>query len=153
MGTVFPSKRDAWLVVTLWLGAVAMLVGAVAVLVAPGAGAIGAAVAAFFVANAGFMLWVLYGTRYEFGTAELVARCGPFRWRIPLGGIRSVTPSNNPLSSPATSLDRLSVRYASARGRSRRILLSPEDKPGFLEALAMRCPQLERAGDRLVPRG
>ena len=68
------------------------------------------------------------------------ARC------VPLGEIESVTPSRNPLSSPACSLDRLHVRY---RGSKRGVLISPDDKAGFLHELVMRCPDLRLSGGRV----
>lgn len=55
---------------------------------------------------------------------------GPFRFKIPLRQIESVRASKSPLSSPALSLDRLVIRY----GR-RRIMVSPADKMGFLNAI------------------
>ena len=98
-------------------------------------------------AAAGFMLWVLYGTSYTLTKSELLIRCGPFRMRFPLADVESVTPTRNPLSSPACSLDRLSIR---GRAKRRRVLISPEPKDRFLMELAKRCPGLRLAGDRLV---
>ena len=45
--------------------------------------------------------------------------------------ITSVRRTRNPLSSPALSMDRLSIRY----GKGRRIMISPADQAGFLEAI------------------
>jgi hypothetical protein len=79
-------------------------------------------------------------------------RGGPFRWRIPLAAIVSVTPTRNPLSSPACSLDRLRITHRGPRGE-RGLLVSPASKTGFLDALARRCPELSRTTDGLAPRG
>ena len=97
---------------------------------------------AFLGATFAFTIWVVYGTRYGFFRNALVIRSGPFKWRVPLGDIEWVRPSRNPLSSPATSLDRLQVRYG-----KRSVLISPEDKAGFLRALVARAHQLEVVGD------
>ncbi len=96
---------------------------------------------------AAFMIWVLYSTDYTLNQKELLIRCGPFRYRVRLGEIDSVTPSRNPLSSPACSLDRLLVTWSDGR---KKILISPSRKSEFLQELNRRCEQLTRKGDGLV---
>ena len=76
-------------------------------------------------------LWVLFGTHYTFQDDLLIVRGGPFRWRINVGTITSVTATNNPLSSPALSLDRLRIEHANGRA----VMISPKDREGFLEEL------------------
>jgi hypothetical protein len=95
----------------------------------------------------GLMLWVVYGTSYTLEEKELLIRCGPLRYRVPLAEIDSVTPSRNPLSSPAGSLDRIQVRWSSGE---RSLLISPEPRAAFLEELARLCPQLHFDGSTLV---
>ena len=56
---------------------------------------------------------------------------GPFRWRVPIADIQSVTPTRSLWSAPALSLDRLRINY----GNGRCILVSPADKQGFMEAI------------------
>ena len=87
-------------------------------------------------------LHVLYATEYVFEGDALRIRASLFRWTVPLAAIESVEPTSNPLSSPAVSLDRLLIRYG-----DKRIMISPEDKVGFLHTLALRAPHLEIAGD------
>lgn len=141
---VFPSKRDAWLTAVIWAGAVACVLGAATILGAKGP--LGAKLALGVVPAliAPFMLWVLYGTHYTFSDGVLVIRSGPLRYRVPLEEVVSVTPSRNPLSSPALSLDRIQVVY----GR-RKILISPAPRSEFLEVMARHAPQLVRRGDTL----
>ncbi len=148
--TGFPSKRDAWLVLFIWAGAILAVVGAVAQFDSRAPLLVRALLLVVLLAAAAFMLWVLYGTAYAVGRDELLVRCGPFRFKVRLGDIESVTPSRNPLSSPACSLDRLYIRL---RGSRVGLLVSPEDKRGFLAALVERCPHLALAGDRVVGRG
>jgi hypothetical protein len=45
--------------------------------------------------------------------------------------ITAITPTSNPLSSPALSLDRLRIDY----GKGRSVMISPRDKQGFLGAM------------------
>ena len=85
---------------------------------------------------------------YEIGPTELLVRSGLLRYHVPLDGIESVRPSHNPLSSPAMSLDRLRIDYR-VKGHKRVILISPADKSGFLDQLALAAPGLVREGDSL----
>ncbi len=145
----FRSKRDAWIVILIWAGVLLTLVAGFAQLSHPATPLSKALVLTAALAIAGFMLWVLYGTWYEFSGKTLLIRSGPFWFRVPLNEIDGVEPTRNPLSSPACSLDRLMIRY---RDGKRRIMISPHDKVGFLRALANRCAHLERDANGLTRR-
>lgn len=151
MADGFPSKRDGWLVAVIWLSGVLLLGTAWIPLANPVLGALRVPVALLHVLGAGFGFWVMYGTGYRFEDRALLVSSGPFRWRIALDAIRAVTPTHDPRSSPACSLDRLRIAYVGTRG-DRALMVSPADKPGFLAALASRCPQLSLVADRLVAR-
>jgi hypothetical protein len=139
----FSSKRDAWLIAVVWAAQATILWAMAMTAMDPDASLAFKFVMVLALAGTfGFTIWVVYGTRYGFSRDRLVIRSGPFKWRVPLSDIDSVRPSRNPLSSPATSLDRLHVRYG-----KRSVLISPEDKPGFLRALVARAPELEIVGD------
>lgn len=127
---VFPSRIDAWLAVVLLL---AMAAALASVFVSAGAGTLVGWTAAVFTAliGIGLPLWLLLATRYTLQGDALLVQSGPFRWRVPLAEIRSVTPTNNPLSSPALSLQRLRIDY----GRGRWLMISPRDREQFLQAL------------------
>jgi hypothetical protein len=144
--TVYPTKRDAWLVALLWAAALVMLLAAGNLRQAPELIALRLMRSALLVAMAGFVLWVLYTTRYTLTEHDLLVRSGPFRWTVPLDSITEVFPTHNPLSSPACSLDRLHIRYHGSRWG---IMISPLDKEGFLEALLARSPGLKREGKRV----
>jgi len=148
--SIYPSKRDRWLEIVVWMASLLSIgagLSSFALRAGPG---ISLLLMALCLAAGAFMLWSFYGTNYTLLADRLVVRSGPFRFRVLLAEITSIAPSRNPISSPACSLDRLEIRY---RGGRSRILISPEDKPGFLEALALRCEGLVRLGDRLVLRG
>ncbi|MFT4100798.1 MAG: PH domain-containing protein [Burkholderiaceae bacterium] len=125
--TVYNSKIDAWLLVVL-LGAMAMSIHA-------SAEVLSARPATWwlllFTAVLGIVLpiWLLFGTRYILQPDRLTIRCGPFKWRVPVSDITSVTPTRNPLSGPALSLDRLQIDY----GTGKSILISPRDKERFIK--------------------
>ena len=127
MATVHRSKADTWLVAVLAFAIVASIFAAIKVL---SVGSLAAwAVAAFIaIIGAGLPLWLLFSTRYTLGHSELVVQSGPFKWRILVADITSVTPSNNPLSSPALSLDRLRIDY----GRGSSLMISPSNKDQFV---------------------
>jgi hypothetical protein len=145
--THFPSKRDAWLSIVLWVAAAACVLAGVVNLTAAPIRVGSVSVLIVLCGVAGLILWILYGTHYRFSGETLDIRSGPFRFRVPLGEVVSVEPSRNPLSGPACSLDRLLIRY----GR-REILVSPEDRLAFLDALATRGSRLVRDGDRIIKR-
>lgn len=146
--TRFPSKRDMWLTILLWVAAAGCVAGGVSQL-ASGANIVARVLILVMLLGAAILvLWILYGTHYTFAEDKLVIRSGPFRFRVPLSEVISAEPSNNPLSSPACSLDRLLIRYG-----HRRILVSPERRAEFLETLSRRGSDLVLRGDRVVKAG
>jgi hypothetical protein len=127
MTTTYPSKIDWWLAAILASGMVACIYGSLHVFLAapPGAGWVLLPTVGLGV---GLPLWLLLGTRYTLEPTQLLIRSGPFRWRVPVADITRITPTSNPLSSPALSLDRLRIEY----GRGSAIMISPRDKERFL---------------------
>lgn len=147
--TVYPSKRDPWLAVVLWISVATMLFGAWVVWQVPGRSPYQLAWTAVFLLFAGFIVWILHGTRYELRDEALVIRAGPFRWGRSVHAIREVRPTRNPLSSPALSLDRLAIRF---RGHRLPVMISPLRREEFLADLLTRAPHLVRRDDRLAER-
>lgn len=127
MATVYRSKIDAWLLAVL---ALAMAVSLVVTFMTFSAGSpVAWLVAAVTVGiGVGLPLWLLLSTRYTLEPRRLVVQSGPFKWHIAVADITSITPSSNPLSSPALSLDRLRIDY----GRSRSLMISPRNKDQFV---------------------
>ena len=77
------------------------------------------------------VLWTLLSTYYTIDERNLTVRSGPMRWVIALSQIESVTPTRDARSGPALSLDRLRICY----GGGRQMLISPQDKEGFIRDL------------------
>ena len=144
---VFESKRDAWITVLIWVGALGCLFAGSAQLSSAASLPMRLAMLVLFGSAAAFMLWVFHDIRYTLTDEDLLIRCGPLRYRVPLARIDSVTPSRNPLSSPAASLDRLLIKWNDGR---KRVLISPSLKADFLRELNGVCPQLKPDGDALV---
>lgn len=142
----FPSKRDTWIVVVLWI-AVVMMGGAAIRLMSGGAPPVHAIIVSLVTLSiGGFTLSLLYGTRYIVKDSLLTIRAGPLRWRVEVASIRSIRPSDDPISSPACSLDRLEIAY----GDNQTILVSPEDREGFLAEMMRVQPALIREGAELA---
>lgn len=141
----YRSKVDGWLVPLLGVPPVASV--AVTILLlrvgTPAESLVGfgsmLAVVALYV---GLVFPMKYGMDDEF----LHVRFGLCRRRIRLADITDVRPTNNPLSSPALSLDRLQVRFGS--GLWGALMISPAERGEFLDELARRAG-LRREGSRL----
>jgi hypothetical protein len=107
-----------------------------------------------------FNLWALYSAAYEIRQPHLLISFGLFRWRIPLAAITEVRPKQGFSSdwgwSVALSLDRLVIKYRKTNGRAAfPVIISPENKFGFMLELAEAVPALEACTDgalRLPPR-
>lgn len=130
MVTVYRSKTDAWLVALLAAAMAVSLYAAFAVVSAgsPSTWWVAALTAGLGV---GLPLWLLLSTHYTLESRQLIVRSGPLKWRIALADITAITPTSNPLSSPALSLDRLRIDY----GVGRSLMVSPRDKAQFLRAI------------------
>ena len=142
----YRSQVDAWLVPVLCLPPVVSL---------------GLTVRALVRANSIDLTWsllalgvvvLIYGglvfpMRYLVGEGRLEVRSGFHRQRIPLAEIQRVTPTRNPLSSPALSLNRLEIRWGP--GVFQAVMISPTTREGFLAHLATEAG-LVREEDRWI---
>jgi hypothetical protein len=143
---VYRSKKDLWLFGLVWCAVLAPLAAGLFNVLG------GNAEVGWHLIRVGFVvaaavLFTTYPLDYEIAAGELVARSGFMRWRVPLSSIQEVSPSRNPASAPAWSLDRLRVEYLKG-GSARTLYVSPEDKAAFLRDLADSTPGLELRGER-----
>jgi hypothetical protein len=145
----FPSKRDLWLEIVLWIAAVALAYASIDIARSPTPAAFKALFLVICVPSAILLPWILYGTSYALTQEALLIRCGPFRYRAPVRAIQEVVPSRNPLSSPACSLDRLHIKFEGSRFG---ILISPVEKRSFLQELVRVNPNLSLQGDSVLRR-
>ena len=134
MEHVFKSKIDRWLVVLPIVPAVIIVV--VSGEVFSGSSHLSAAGIALLaiplVLGAGLPLWLFLSTSYAVDPVNLTVRCGPVTRVVPLQSITRVVALRSIESAPALSLDRLVIEY----GVRQHVVISPKDKPGFLEAMA-----------------
>ncbi|GAB4277589.1 MAG: hypothetical protein Kow0056_09190 [Coriobacteriia bacterium] len=147
--TWFPSKVDWWLGVLLAVAPGICVYILLASLVTSDQEGITAGLTSCAFIGAIYLLLVI-PVRYGIGPDTLIIRFGVVRQQVRLGDIVEVKPTNNPLSSPALSLDRLAVR--TGKGPFRTTMISPDERDTFLAMLAT-AAGLEREGDRLVRSG
>lgn len=127
----FKSKVDRWILVLILLVIVMQVVAITAAVREAGEPGMITSLILVMIGVVALMAWLLLGTHYTVDRGYVRIVSGPFRWKVPIDAITSVRRTRNPLSSPALSLDRLSIRY----GKRRRIMISPADQAGFLEAI------------------
>ncbi len=141
--SVYPSLRDTWLIVVLHLASVSMLFAALVPFFTETPLVMKIMVTGLMFASIFFVQWTLWRTRYSLLQRMMLIECGPFHYRVKYSEITSVHPTNNPLSSPALSLNRLLIHH---RGRRFGIMISPINPEEFLQELVSRDPGLEING-------
>lgn len=94
----------------------------------------------FLVALWIFILYLFNSTIYRIENGIIVTKVGPFRYpNIPINSIYEISRSRSFLAAPAASLDRLEIKY----GKYQSLLVSPQDKKAFIEALRAINPTIE----------
>ncbi|TDQ78094.1 PH domain-containing protein [Sphingobacterium yanglingense] len=82
----------------------------------------------------------LLNTRYTIEENTLKIRSGIFYKKdLAIDSIRKIVETNNMISSPAASLDRLELFYNSFDS----VLISPKDKAGFIRTIQAINPEVE----------
>ncbi len=148
---VYRSKKDWWLVALVWVGVLIPFAIGIYILIARGGNNLAGWTLLVISTFAGALVLLLtYPLYYEITASKLIVRCGVVvRREIPLSSIVEAQPTRNPLSAPAWSLDRLQIDYKK-ESRVSSVLISPQDKRGFLRELASRAGGLEVSGWRVV---
>jgi hypothetical protein len=129
----FDSKRDAWLILLL-RGLPVVILAVLAIgwdARHRGMGGPIAGLVILILFELFFFEPIFRSTYYLIDGDTLLIRSSFLKWRVPIARILSVTPTRNAMSSPALSLDRLAILYDDGK----RILVSPQDKRSFIEAL------------------
>lgn len=133
----FKSRIDRWIYAVLVLSLVVdVALLAIVVVVVPDPVVVTLVVIGLL-ATAALIGSILMSTHYTVDKEFLRIVSGPFRFRVRLDDIHSVKATRNPLSSPALSMDRLMIRY----GKNRRVMVSPNDRRGFLKAIGMQLEE------------
>jgi hypothetical protein len=90
----------------------------------------------------GFILWIWYGTFYEFKQTYLLVKMGPFFERIPYSKITSARKFRSMVSSMALSNEMIELRHGKnyITGTT---YISPKDRDGFIEQLKFRSTGID----------
>lgn len=135
MKTVFPSKKGLELIIPLVL--VFTFIGYQAYKEPKIVGII------IILLIIGFFVHLFVSTYYVVDGDRLYIKCSIF-YNVSIGvnSILKISETNNPMSSPATSLDRLEIVYKKGEF-SNSILISPKDKKGLIDLLLKQNPNIE----------
>lgn len=88
-----------------------------------------------------FILHLFTSVRYIIKGDLLHIKCSILiNEKIKIADIKSVTKTNNPLSAPALSLDRLEIKYG---GKFNYTLVSPKDREDFVNSLLEVNPDIK----------
>lgn len=90
-----------------------------------------------------FLLWLWFGTYYEFCAEYLYCRSGPFAEKIKYDNIKYLGLSENWLSSMALSSQRIEIRQHGKGYITGTTMISPENREIFLEQLRILCSNLD----------
>lgn len=87
-----------------------------------------------------FVMHLFLTTNYTIEGDQLLIKSGfLFRKTVPIPSIRKIRETNNPLSAPATSLDRLEIVF----GKYESVLISPKQKLEFIKHIQSINPAVE----------
>lgn len=134
----FRSKIDVWLGGVIVFGILASGAVGIGLLFHRGL----AALAIIPLLTAGLPVWLLVDTWYGISQTHLIVHSGPSRTTVPISSIRTIRPTRTVLSAPALSLDRLEVTHDGGR-----LVISPADKAGFIQALKERHARIDGLRD------
>lgn len=87
-----------------------------------------------------FITHTFITTYYTIDNNLLIIKCGfLYKTTIDIQQIRKIRETNNPISSPATSIDRLEIFYE----KNGSVLISPKHKMQFINELKSLNPDIE----------
>jgi hypothetical protein len=90
-----------------------------------------------------FIAFIFLTTYYQIEGNTLKIRCGlTLNLKIDIGSIKRISETNNPLSSPATSIDRLELKFLK-NGKIDTVMISPKDKSGFIKMVTAINPAID----------
>ena len=83
---------------------------------------------------------MFYNTTYTITKTELKIKCGFISYKpISINSIKKIERSNNIISSPAASFDRIEIKYS----KFEEIIISPKNKVQFAKDLVNQNPAIE----------
>lgn len=91
-----------------------------------------------------FLLWIYFGTYYEFREEYLFCKSGPFFEKIKYDNIKSIKLTQNLFSSMALSSKRIEIRQHGKGYILGTTFISPMNRQEFINELIKRCKNLEK---------
>jgi hypothetical protein len=131
--TVYKSKQSPGLIIP-----VALIIGAVSVLLLQSEQSwTGFLIMLPVIA---FIVHMFLATKYTIAGTLLNIRCGlMYHKQIDINTVRKIAETNNPLSAPAPSLDRLEISF----GNYESVMISPRQKNEFISEMIAVNPNIE----------
>jgi hypothetical protein len=87
---------------------------------------------AFLIPISAFVTYTIFSIYYTIDGEKLIIKCGfLYNISIEINSIKKITETNNPISSPASSLDRIELVF----NKRDRVMISPKHKLEFIEDL------------------
>ena len=96
---------------------------------------------AVYILTIAVIWWPVFNTRYIIENEALIIHSLFLKWYIPLKNIQNISKTNNSISSPALSLDRLKIEYMKD-GKIKQVLVSPRDQQAFRQAVEVGRTQI-----------
>ncbi|HWQ88386.1 MAG TPA: PH domain-containing protein [Desulfitobacteriaceae bacterium] len=90
------------------------------------------------------IMWIYFGTYYEFRENYLYCKSGPFFEKIPYDKIKSARLSQNILSSMALSSKRIEIRQHGKGYILGTTMISPINREEFLAQLIKKCRYIDQ---------
>lgn len=91
-----------------------------------------------------FIMWIYFGTYYEFREDYLYCKSGPFSEKINYQKIKSIKQSQNMLSSMALSKNRIEITQHGKGYITGTTFISPINREEFMQELVGRCKNLDK---------
>lgn len=132
----FPSKRDRWMTVILWLFAIMFIVPPIffpelGVWMVPEFLDQQWIRNIFLLPIGFFLIWIWFKTGYTIERDIFTIQYGPYKKRIKIEEIHSIRETRNPFTAPALSMEKLEIHYASHHF----VVISPENQTAFCHQL------------------
>jgi hypothetical protein len=94
----------------------------------------------FLIIIFGLITHMFFTTEYTIEENKIKIKCGFFTYKpIAISDVREITKSNNIISSPAASFDRIEIKY----GKFEELIISPKNKFEFAQYLTNLNPKIK----------
>lgn len=140
----FPSKKDIWLTITLWLAAFLFIIPPIffpdfGVWMGPDFLDKQWIKIALLTPLGFVVLWLWFKTGYTIEQNHIKIQYGPFVKRIKISDIHRMSETRNLFTGPALSMDKIQINYAALES----IEISPINKIDFIRQVLLLNPEIK----------